>query len=160
MRAATSASLVTSVATAIARSPSWAAARSAPASSMSAMTRLAPSSVSRFATANPNPEALPVTTATRPFIPPPLSLLCTSMANDDYRKWLQDLHAERRFGERDRLGTVNYIDAAARSRAVEAVADGTPVSLARPLAPGPSARDDGLPGFKVDVFYTETPAGY
>src|SRR5438046_6875145 len=82
------------------------------------------------------------------------------MATDDYGTWVRGLHAERRFGERDRLGTVNYIDAAARRRAVEAVVDGTPISLARPLVPGPSARDDGLPGFKVDVFYTETPTGY
>src|SRR3712207_7132716 len=52
---------------------------------------------------------------------------------------------------RSRLGTANLIDAAARKRAADAVITGQPVSLARPLQPQPSARNDGLPGFKVDV---------
>src|SRR5439155_12434047 len=65
------------------------------------------------------------------------ALLCVFMPTDDYRAWLQGLHADYRFGEHDRLGTANYIDFAARRRAVEAVVDGTPISLARPLVPGP-----------------------
>jgi kynurenine formamidase len=81
-------------------------------------------------------------------------------ANDDYRTWLRALHAEHRFGDRDRLGTANHIDAEARRRGLAAVVDSTPISLARPLSPGPSARGDELPGFKVDVFYTEGPANY
>src|SRR4051812_18935658 len=81
------------------------------------------------------------------------------MPTTDYDSWLNGLHANRRFGDRDRIGTANLIDAAARHRATAAVIDGAPTSLARPLRPQTSARNDGLPGFKVDVFYTDGPIG-
>jgi kynurenine formamidase len=79
--------------------------------------------------------------------------------NTEYRAWLRPRAAERRFGERDRLGTANLIDAAARRRAADATVEGRVASLARPLADQPSPRQDGLPGFKVEVFYTDGPIG-
>lgn len=75
----------------------------------------------------------------------------------DYLAWLRELAAERRFGERDRLGTVNLIDDTARARARQSITTGTPVSLARPLRPSPSQRGDGRPGFSLEVFTTDGP---
>jgi kynurenine formamidase len=77
----------------------------------------------------------------------------------ELRGWLLELASERRFGERDRLGTVNLIDGAARFRAAESVQTGEPVNLGRLLAPYPSLRHDGRPGFSLDVYYTHAPIG-
>ncbi len=79
--------------------------------------------------------------------------------NTEYRSWLQARASRRRFGDRDRLGTANLIDPAARQRAASATRDGRVVSLARPLVDQPSQRQDGRPGFKVEVFYTDGPIG-
>jgi kynurenine formamidase len=79
--------------------------------------------------------------------------------NTEYRAWLRARASERRFGERDRLGTANLIDGPARRRAAAATGEGRVASLARPLADQPSPRQDGFPGFKVDVFYTDGPIG-
>jgi kynurenine formamidase len=83
----------------------------------------------------------------------------TTDPNTVYRTWLRQLASRRRFGNRDRLGTANLIDAAARRRGAEATREGQVVSLARPLADQPTQRQDGLPGFKIDVFYTDGPIG-
>lgn len=58
------------------------------------------------------------------------------MENDTasaYFLWLRQLADRKIFGARDRLGTLNFIDMAARHRAVEAIVRGEPVSLARPM---------------------------
>src|SRR3954470_7394958 len=81
------------------------------------------------------------------------------MTTTDYATWINELHHSRRFGDRDRIGTANLIDTAARRRATDAIVDGTLTSLARPLRPQTSPRHDGLPGFKVDVFYTDGEIG-
>lgn len=75
----------------------------------------------------------------------------------DYLAWLRGLAAERRFGESDRLGTVNHVDDAARARAHAAITTGTPVSLARPLQAAASGRGDGKPAFALEVFTTDGP---
>jgi kynurenine formamidase len=75
----------------------------------------------------------------------------------DYLAWLRGLAAERRFGDGDRLGTVNHIDDAARARARAAITTGVPVSLARPLQPGPNQRQDERPAFALEVFTTDGP---
>lgn len=79
--------------------------------------------------------------------------------NEDYRRWLLELGARRPFGPRDRIGTANHIDAAARARAAAATQRGRCAALARPLVPQPSPRNDGKPGFSVEVFYTDGPIG-
>jgi kynurenine formamidase len=52
-----------------------------------------------------------------------------------YMARIRALAASRRFGERDRLGTAQLIDEAARQRAAATVIDGTVLGLARPLIP-------------------------
>jgi kynurenine formamidase len=79
--------------------------------------------------------------------------------NQDYRRWLLELGARRPFGPRDRIGTANHIDDAARGRAAAAARTGRQVGLARPLVPQPSPRQDDKPGFSVEVFYTDGPIG-
>jgi kynurenine formamidase len=75
----------------------------------------------------------------------------------DYLAWLRGLAAERRFGEGDRWGTVNLVDDTARARARAAITTAVPVSLARPLQPGPTQRQDGRPAFALEVFTTDGP---
>jgi kynurenine formamidase len=72
-------------------------------------------------------------------------------------EWLRELAAEQRFGPRDRRGTANLIDAAARRRAREAITTADSVSLSRPLASGPSVRGDDRPAFALEIFYQEGP---
>jgi kynurenine formamidase len=59
-----------------------------------------------------------------------------------YRAWLDERAAQPRFGAKDRKGTANFIDDAARRRAVAAMRTGRCMSLARPL----SIRSDPRPG--------------
>ena len=72
---------------------------------------------------------------------------------DDYQHWLDGLVREPRFGARDKLGTANFLDDAARRRGAASVVTGAAVSLARPL------REAVTPGFAVDVHYTDGPIG-
>ena len=69
--------------------------------------------------------------------------------------WLLELAASCPFGAADRLGTANYLDSAARRRAVAACESGEVVSLARPPADGPTARGDGRPAMSVELFLTD-----
>jgi kynurenine formamidase len=54
--------------------------------------------------------------------------------DDEYSGWLRELAQRERFGPRDRKGTVNLIDAAARQRAATAMRTGACAALARPLS--------------------------
>jgi kynurenine formamidase len=77
--------------------------------------------------------------------------------NEAYTAWLEELAARLEFGPKDRKGTANYIDDAARRRAVEAMKTGRCASLARPL----EIRDDPRPGeglLTVDVSTLEVAA--
>jgi kynurenine formamidase len=65
---------------------------------------------------------------------------------DAEQDWVAGLAGQHPFGHRDRLGSLNHIDAAARRRAAGAMRTGAAVSLARPLAPD----QDGT-GFSVAV---------
>jgi kynurenine formamidase len=75
-----------------------------------------------------------------------------------FRAWIESLAAERRFGEGDRLGTANHIDAGARTRGVRSLTTGEPVSLTRPLVDYEPIAGDG-PAFAVDVMYTDGEIG-
>ncbi len=77
----------------------------------------------------------------------------------DYLQWLRDLAAKQRFGPKDRLGTLNFVDEAARARATSAITGAGTASLARPLQPGAGQRQDGKPAFDLEVFYTDGPIG-
>src|ERR1700760_3359957 len=55
---------------------------------------------------------------------------------------LASLHAEHRHGPDDVLGSLNYLDAAARARGRDAILDGTSVSLSRQVRSGRNARND------------------
>ena len=68
--------------------------------------------------------------------------------------WLLELAAHCPFGAADRRGTANYLDGAARHRAVAASQSGEVISLARPLVDGATARRDGRPAMAVEVIVT------
>jgi hypothetical protein len=53
--------------------------------------------------------------------------------NEAYTGWLEEHAARLEFGPKDRKGTANDIDDAARRRAVDAMKTGRCASLARPL---------------------------
>jgi len=69
---------------------------------------------------------------------------------NDFRTWIEALHARAPYGPGDRRGTVNLIDDAARARGVASVRSGTPVSLARPLPPDPATTGERA-GFAMAV---------
>jgi kynurenine formamidase len=68
--------------------------------------------------------------------------------------WLRQIAGRRRFGDRDHLGTAHLIDAAARSRAMKSVRDGTVLSLSRPLAEG-HISPYGKPAFEITVSFEQ-----
>ena len=72
------------------------------------------------------------------------------MAVTDFRTWLETLHARQPFGPRDRAGTMNLVDDAARARGIAGLTTGAPVSLARTLPPDP-ATTGGKAGFTMEV---------
>jgi kynurenine formamidase len=71
--------------------------------------------------------------------------------NAAYADWVEPIASRRRFGVGDRAGTANFIDAAARLRAVNAMNTGRFVDLARPLHVGRSEGPDLAPSITVDV---------
>jgi kynurenine formamidase len=73
----------------------------------------------------------------------------------EYYSTLRQLAARRRFGEKDRLGSVNLIDTEARLRAAREITSGTVISLSRTLEPGGNARGDDRPAFAMDVYSGE-----
>ncbi|MEY2433558.1 MAG: hypothetical protein QOC92_3283 [Acidimicrobiaceae bacterium] len=73
----------------------------------------------------------------------------------EYFTSLRELAARQRFGPKDRLGSVNLIDAAARLRAAGSVVTGETYSLSRALEPGHNARGDERPAFAIEVFSGE-----
>jgi kynurenine formamidase len=76
-----------------------------------------------------------------------------------YLTWLRELAGGRRYGARDRRGSLNLIDAGARDRCRAAVRSGASADLGRPLAPARSNRGDGREAFRLEVFYTDGPIG-
>jgi kynurenine formamidase len=84
--------------------------------------------------------------------------MSTTNPNDEYDRWIDELAKSAPFGPGDRLGTANYIDAAARQRAGDAVRTGVCVPLARPVSEGANATDgseDALASVVVDVMHHE-----
>ncbi len=75
-----------------------------------------------------------------------------------YDEWIQGLFTAQRHGAGDGLGSLNYIDAAARRRGCEAMSTGVAISLARDLAGGPTVRHDGGSAFEMELFETNIPA--
>jgi kynurenine formamidase len=75
---------------------------------------------------------------------------------DAYQAWLEALAANPRFGPKDRKGTANFIDDAARQRAADAMTTGRCTSLSRPLSVGP----EHIPGDgKLEVEVTHRTRG-
>ena len=72
----------------------------------------------------------------------------------DFSGWLRMLHARERFGPRDKAGTANLIDDAARARGIASVTTAAPVSLARALPPDPRTTG-GKAGLTVEVHLEE-----
>jgi kynurenine formamidase len=65
--------------------------------------------------------------------------------NAMYASWLEDPASRAPFGKKDRKGTANYIDDAARQRAATAIRTGRTASLARPLQmSGEMGQDEGV----------------
>jgi kynurenine formamidase len=76
---------------------------------------------------------------------------------DEYLSWIRAIADAPSFGVRDRLGTVNHVDEAARRRAASVITTGRAVSLARPLREGESMRHDDLPAYRLQVFRSDGP---
>jgi kynurenine formamidase len=72
--------------------------------------------------------------------------------NDEYDRWIDELATRSRFGAGDRRGTANFIDAAARLRAAEAIQSGACISLARPVV---DETDGGSPAVVVEVSHSQ-----
>src|SRR5262249_28109106 len=68
-----------------------------------------------------------------------------------YAQWAQSLAAARRYGPDDKVGSLNLIDEAARTRARNANRAGISVSLARPIRTGPSQQGDTKSGCKMNA---------
>jgi kynurenine formamidase len=71
----------------------------------------------------------------------------------DAPDWIRSLAATRPFGDGDRRGTANLIDAAARGRAAACIKTGNSVSLARPLLGGDYNSTAERPGFRHETWY-------
>jgi len=83
----------------------------------------------------------------------------TEVARVDLPDWIRALAASRPFGEGDRRGTANLIDAAARARAVACIRTGNSVSLARPLRGGDYNVTAARPGFLHETWYAPASDG-
>ena len=77
-----------------------------------------------------------------------------------FDEWVQGLHAARRHGADDELGSLNYLDTAARARARDVIVTGAAVGLAADLQPGPTVRHDGAPAFGLEVYATSSASGF
>src|SRR5579862_8125332 len=73
--------------------------------------------------------------------------------------WILALAAERPYGENDRRGTANLVDAAARARAAELIRTGESVSIARPLRGNDVDVTPEHPGYHHDMWYVPTEDG-
>jgi len=83
----------------------------------------------------------------------------TEGAHVDLPDWITTLAASRPFGEGDRRGTANLIDAAARARAAACIQTGSSVSLARELRGGDYNTTTARPGFRHETWYVPAPDG-
>ena len=70
-----------------------------------------------------------------------------------YMARVRELAAARRFGERDRLGTANLLDAESRRRAAASVRHGISLCMARPLVPHQIVR--GRPGMALETRFRD-----
>jgi hypothetical protein len=71
---------------------------------------------------------------------------------ETFGNWIVQIHEEYRHGRGDLLGSLNYIDAAARQRGKDAIMDGISASLSRPVRTGPNARRDGGSAFEYRIY--------
>src|ERR1700755_2818622 len=77
----------------------------------------------------------------------------TELGRVDAPDWIRSLAAARPFGDGDRRGTANLIDADARARAAACIRTGSSVSLARPLLGGDYNSTAERPGFRHETWY-------
>jgi hypothetical protein len=73
--------------------------------------------------------------------------------------WVAELAASRPFGEGDRRGTANLVDAATRARAIATIRTGESISLSRPLRGNDYNSTPEHPGFAHEIWYVPTDDG-
>lgn len=76
------------------------------------------------------------------------------MTGEQFDQWVQQLHHARRHGPGDQLGSLNYLDEAARARGRDAILSGVSVGLASELQAEPTVRRDGEATFRLELFST------
>ncbi|HVX23715.1 MAG TPA: cyclase family protein [Acidimicrobiales bacterium] len=76
--------------------------------------------------------------------------MATSSDQDRYTDWVRQLAGRPRYGDGDRWGSLNLIDADATGRAVGAVRSGRLVSLARPMEATTAGLGEGAVTFAMD----------
>ena len=68
-------------------------------------------------------------------------------------EWMRELAAARLYGEGDRRGSANLVDAAARARAAATIRTGESITLARPLRGNDYNSTAERPGFFHEMWY-------
>jgi hypothetical protein len=89
-----------------------------------------------------------------------MTLSHDTVSAEQFEQWVRALQRDRRHGTGDELGSLNYLDAAARVRGRDAIRTGTTVGLASPLQAGPTVRQDGESTFRLEVFSTSAASGF
>ena len=78
---------------------------------------------------------------------------------EEFDEWLRRVHDEQGTGANPGLGSLNFLDGAARARGCASISAGICVGLAQHLQAGPNVRgDDGLT-FDLEVFSRPSPEG-
>jgi Putative cyclase len=79
---------------------------------------------------------------------------------EQFERWVKDLHRAQRHDAGDELGSLNYLDEAARARGRDAIRTGAAVVLASRLQSGPTVRHDGESTFQLEVYATSSASGF
>lgn len=78
----------------------------------------------------------------------------------EHIEWARGLRRDhRKFDASRPLGTVNHIDQDARARAADTVRSGLAISAGTVLTETDSLRHDGRPGYSLETFFSDEPAG-
>jgi kynurenine formamidase len=89
-----------------------------------------------------------------------VSVTASEMTSAEYAQWVKGLYDSKRHGAGDQLGSLNYIDAAARLRGRDAIQTGESIGLATQLQGGPSVRGEDANAFAMEVFSRSEAAGF
>ncbi|MGA2513394.1 MAG: cyclase family protein [Candidatus Limnocylindrales bacterium] len=74
----------------------------------------------------------------------------------EHEDWIRGLAADERFGRRDRLGSLHLVRPEVRPEVACGAMSGQTVSLVRRLVDEKNARGDGRPGYRLDVYMSES----